>query len=253
MDQDAGLDGRDGVAVVHRIGRRPGPAAVVGTLEVDTPAVMLRAGPREDGAVREDDGLVLHRAEDAIRKAFGLRPGAASVLGEDAHPPPFARVRPHLVEEHQRFARRLEEHRVPGREPCAVRLGSVGDGPRGAPASAFVPRYVDGHFRMALVLPREPRGDQPLRRFDDGRGVDLWGGRILEDEPGGEDGLGVGGGGEEEERDQEREGLHGVGGGGWQAGPRRRRRGRGDAAQGIDGKVVRRMEEVERVVAPRFR
>ena len=49
-------------------------ADVAAALEVDAPAVVLRAGWAQDIAVAELDRLVLDRPEDAFGQAAGVRP-----------------------------------------------------------------------------------------------------------------------------------------------------------------------------------
>ena len=117
--------------VVERPALRPlrgcAPDAEPGALHVDNPARVLRARPREQRPVRQLDRLGADRAQDPVGQPHGFRP-RAPVVGRGAHEtPPLAGARADLVEEEQRPARGLEQHRVPAGESRAVRLTPVGD------------------------------------------------------------------------------------------------------------------------------
>ena len=103
-------------------------------------------------------------------------PGGSGRAGDHVRPsvrrradetPPLARARARLVEEEQRAARGLEEHRVPAgqRRPVPVRAPGDLDGRR--PAAAAPAREPDADVGVALVRAAEPRRDEPVRRLDE--------------------------------------------------------------------------------------
>src|SRR5688572_5298433 len=94
MDQEARLNGRKVLAIVDGADDLPGLAQVAGLLEMDAPALMLRARRTQEGTVAELDGFAAHGAEKGTQRAVAelgvLGPRPAVVARGHQHAPPFA-------------------------------------------------------------------------------------------------------------------------------------------------------------------
>ena len=103
--QNARLDGAEFLAVIDRADDFPCLAKIPRGLKVHAPTFVLRAGWAKDGAIRQLDRLVFHRANQVpnlvvLAELATVAPGLATVLGGQQHAPPTAGRRTHFIEEH---------------------------------------------------------------------------------------------------------------------------------------------------------
>jgi hypothetical protein len=148
------------------------------------PAQMLGAGRTEQGAIVEDYRFVLDRPEDPARQPPGRRPSAPAICRGGQHAPPAPRARPDLVEQQQRPACRLMQHRVPaGLRPTApVRAPRHLD--RRGPLRIRLTREPDADAGVSFARSPEPSGHHPLGSLRDGRSMGRGERRFFEDELG---------------------------------------------------------------------
>ena len=187
QEQDAGLNRRGTTLPLFDRDLLPCQPIVAATLEVDLPAgsglQSLGTASGQDRAILQLHGLVLDRAEDAIRQPARLTPGLAIVIAEAQQAPPLDRIRADLVIQLQRAFLRLEEHGIPTRESLTVRLRAFGDLDRRGPLAVDETGRPDRDVRLALGFSGEPSGDQgAILRLNDRRGVAAGHGVGLKDE-----------------------------------------------------------------------
>ena len=146
----------------------PGGSVVGAAVDPGGPGgVTLDGGSADDGAVVEDEGLVLDGTEEAGGEMLGGGPGLALIGADQAGSAPLAGVAAELVVEPEAAVVGFEEHGIPAGD-VGLAHEKEGSGPAGGGAAGAPDGYVVG----ALFGSAEPCGDDvAVLQLHEGGGV----------------------------------------------------------------------------------